>query len=136
AGEQSTGTFVRAERESDSVRTRFAAQVESPEELPLTGASALPGTVADPAQRRRAHPRIRIPLSNFGPSLANLLAAAAGHPSEIKELGAIKLLDLDLPAAFADRYPGPQFGVRGTRELMSRPEGALLGTIVKPSIGL
>ena len=29
AGEQSTGTFVRVERESDDVRARFAAQVES-----------------------------------------------------------------------------------------------------------
>src|SRR5699024_8641682 len=77
AGEQSTGTFVRVERESDSVRARFAAQVESLEELPLTGASALPGTVGDPQERRRARLRIRFPLSNFGPSLPNLMAAVA-----------------------------------------------------------
>ncbi len=49
AGEQSTGTFVRVERESDDLRARFAAQVESIEELPLTGASPLPGAVGDPA---------------------------------------------------------------------------------------
>lgn len=136
AGEQSTGTFVRVERESDEVRARFAAQVESLTEIPLTGASPLPGAVGDPALRRRAVLRLRFPLDNFGPSLPNLLAAVAGNLFEIKELAAIKLIDLDLPPAFAARYPGPKFGVEGTRRLMSRPEGAMIGTIVKPSIGL
>ncbi|WES63140.1 RuBisCO large subunit C-terminal-like domain-containing protein [Microbacter sp. GSS18] len=136
AGEQSTGTFVRVARESDEVRARFAAQVESIEELEPTGASALPGSVGDPADRRRALLRLRFPLDNFGPSLPNLLAAVAGNLFEIKELAAIKLLDLELPSPFADRYAGPRFGVAGTRQLMSRAEGAMIGTIVKPSIGL
>ncbi|GAA3758137.1 ribulose-bisphosphate carboxylase large subunit family protein [Microbacterium kribbense] len=136
AGEQSTGTFVRVQRESDGIRARFAAQVESIEDLPLTGARALPGTVGDPALRHRARLRLRFPLDNFGPSIPNLLAAVAGNLFEIKELAAIKLVDLDLPPAFADRYAGPQFGIAGTRELMSRPDGAMLGTIIKPSIGL
>jgi ribulose-bisphosphate carboxylase large chain len=136
AGEQSTGTFVRVERESDDVRARFAAQVESLEEIPLTGASPLPGTVGDPAERRRARMRLRFPLDNFGPSLPNLLAAVAGNLFEIKELAAVRLVDLDLPAQFAERYPGPAFGIEGTRRLTGRAEGALIGTIVKPSIGL
>lgn len=136
AGEQSTGTFVRVERESDDVRRRFAAQVESLDEIPLTGSSPLPGTIGDPSARKRAILRLRFPLDNFGPSLPNLMAAVAGNLFEIKELGAIKLLDLDLPASFAERYPGPKFGVEGTRRLMSRPTGAMIGTIVKPSIGL
>ncbi|GMM97795.1 hypothetical protein MTsN4n12_32070 [Microbacterium sp. MTN4-12] len=106
AGEQSTGTFVRVERESDDLRARFAAQVESLEEIPLTGASPLPGSVGDPATRRRARLRIRFPLENFGPSLPNLLAAVAGNLFEIKQLSAIKLVDLDLPPAFAERYAG------------------------------
>lgn len=136
AGEQSTGTFVRIERESDDLRARFAAQVESLEEVPLTGASPLPGSVGDPSLRRRARLRLRFPLDNFGPSLPNLLAAVAGNLFEIKELSAIKLIDVDLPPAFAERYPGPAFGVEGTRRLVGRPSGAMIGTIVKPSIGL
>jgi ribulose-bisphosphate carboxylase large chain len=136
AGEQSTGTFVRVERESDDLRARFAAQVESIDELPLTGASPLPGAVGDPALRRRARLRLRFPLDNFGPSLPNLLAAVAGNLFEIKELAAVRLIDLELPLAFAERYLGPAFGVEGTRRLVGRPEGAMIGTIVKPSIGL
>ena len=136
AGEQSTGTFVRVARESDELRARFAAQVESIDEMPLTGASPLPGAVGDPAARRRARLRLRFPLDNFGPSLPNLLAAVAGNLFEIKELAAIKLVDIELPIAFAERYAGPAFGVAGTRRLMGRPDGAMIGTIVKPSIGL
>lgn len=136
AGEQSTGTFVRVERESDAVRARFAAQVVDLEELPLTGDSALPGTVGDPALRRRARLRLRFPLDNFGPSIPNLQAAVAGNLFEIKELAAVKLTDLDLPTAFAQRYGGPRFGLAGTRERLGRPHGAMIGTIVKPSIGL
>jgi len=79
---------------------------------------------------------LRFPLANFGPSLPNLLAAVAGNLFELKEFAAVKLVDLDLPYEFAERYPGPAFGVEGTRRLMSRPTGAMVGTIVKPSIGL
>ncbi|MGC5224717.1 RuBisCO large subunit C-terminal-like domain-containing protein [Micromonospora sp. DT81.3] len=136
AGEQSTGTFVRVARESDDLRARFAAQVDSIQEIPLTGSPPLPGAVGDPSERRRAILKLRFPLDNFGPSLPNLLAAVAGNLFELKELAAIRLLDLDLPAPFADRYPGPSFGVEGTRRLMGRTEGTMIGTIIKPSIGL
>ncbi len=136
AGEQSTGTFVRVARETDDVRARFAAQVVDVTEVPLTGSAPLPGAVGDPAVRRRAVLRLSFPLDNFGPSIPNLQAAVAGNLFEIKELAAVKLLDLDLPQAFADRYTGPRYGLDGTRELVGRPSGALIGTIVKPSIGL
>ncbi|MFI8632617.1 RuBisCO large subunit C-terminal-like domain-containing protein [Microbacterium sp. NPDC077663] len=136
AGEQSTGTFVRVARETDDVRARFAAQVESLTEVARGDAAPLPGTVGDPAERRRAVLRLSFPLDNFGPSIPNMQAAVAGNLFEIKELAAVKLLDLDLPAAFGERYGGPRFGVSGTRELTGRPTGALIGTIVKPSIGL
>lgn len=136
AGEQSTGTFIRVGRETDGVRARFAAQVEDVEELPLTASAPLPGAIGDPAQRRRARLRLRFPLDNFGPSIPNLLAAVAGNLFELKEFGALKLIDLDLPSAFAARYAGPAFGIDGTRELLGRPTGAMIGTIIKPSIGL
>ncbi|QIG41200.1 ribulose 1,5-bisphosphate carboxylase [Microbacterium sp. 4R-513] len=134
-GEQSTGTFVRVERETDDLRARFAAQVESVDEAPLVGASPLPGTVGA-GHRRRARLTLRFPLGNFGPSLPNLLAAVAGNLFELKEFAAVKLVDLSLPPAFGERYRGPRFGVAGTRALMSRPDGPMIGTIVKPSIGL
>src|SRR5690606_9289250 len=124
AGEQSTGTFVRVERESDDIRARFAAQVVQIEELPPSGSAPLPGTIGDPRDRKRARVRVQFPLDNFGPSLPNLLAAVAGNLFEIKELAAIRLVDLDLPAEFAVRYAGPRFGARkSVVEGKRRPRG-------------
>ncbi|TWD75174.1 ribulose-bisphosphate carboxylase large chain [Kribbella amoyensis] len=137
AGEQSTGTFVAVARETAELRDRFAARVVAIEELPPTGTADLPGTIRpEGAQRRSARIRIAFGLENFGPSLPNLLAAVAGNLFEIRQVAGIRLLDLELPDAFAARYPGPRYGVTGTRQVLDRPDGVLLGTIVKPSIGL
>lgn len=135
AGEQSTGTFVKVARETSELRERFAARVLSVAEIAPTGNADLPGATGT-GRKRSAEVRIAFGLDNFGPSLPNLLAAVAGNLFELRQLAGIRLLDLDLPPAFAERYPGPQYGVRGTRKLLDRPEGVLLGTIVKPSIGL
>ena len=48
----------------------------------------------------------------------------------------MRLLDLRLPAAFAARYPGPKFGVAGTQRLAQVTGRPLIGTIIKPSVGL
>lgn len=136
AGEQSTGTFVRVARETDEVRARFAAQVVSIEETEPSGRTPLPGAKGDPAQLRAATVRLSFPLDNFGPSIPNLQAAIAGNLFEMRDFAAIKLMDVDLPQPFANRYPGPAFGLAGTRRVMGRPEGVMIGTIIKPSIGL
>jgi len=76
------------------------------------------------------------PLSNLGPSLPNLLATVAGNLWELKQFSGLRLLDLNLPPAFAERYPGPQFGVAGTRRLTNVYGRPVIGTIIKPSVGL
>ncbi|MEV0009003.1 RuBisCO large subunit C-terminal-like domain-containing protein [Streptomyces sp. NPDC047973] len=139
AGEQSTGTFVRVPGESDALRERFGATVLDVTGLPDSGNTPLPGAVRPPGAGRRPHRarvRIAFPLHNFGPSVPNLLAAVAGNLFELREMAAVRLVDLELPAAFAGRYPGPAFGTAGTRRLMDAPDSTLIGTIVKPGIGL
>lgn len=136
AREQSSGTFVNVARETDELKRRHAASVVEVVELPPSGLPPLPGASGDWSVARRARVTIAFPLENFGPSLPNLLAAVAGNLFELREVGALRLMDLHLPDAFARAYPGPQFGVAGTRAFVGRPEGTLIGTIVKPSIGL
>ncbi|MFB4419504.1 RuBisCO large subunit C-terminal-like domain-containing protein [Streptomyces sp. QL37] len=139
ANEQSTGTFVRVPGESEALRHRFGATVLDVTELPDAGHTPLPGATRPPGagpRPHRARVRIAFPLRNFGPSMPNLLAAVAGNLFELRELAAVRLVDLELPAAFAGRYPGPAFGVTGTRRLMGAPDGALIGTIIKPGVGL
>ncbi len=139
ANEQSSGTFVAVARETAELRARFAARVVSIETLEPSGVTPLPGTTGDWSRAERGLVTIEWPLDNMGPSIPMLLATVAGNLFDLREAGAVKLMRLDLPQAFADRYPGPQFGVRGTRALVGRPDssrGPLLGTIIKPSIGL
>jgi ribulose-bisphosphate carboxylase large chain len=64
------------------------------------------------------------------------MSTVAGNLYELQELSGIRLLDLRLPAAFAEHYPGPAFGVDGTRRLAQVTGRPLIGTIVKPSVGL
>jgi ribulose-bisphosphate carboxylase large chain len=46
------------------------------------------------------------------------------------------LTDIHFPDAFRKAYPGPAFGSPGTRCLSAVEKGPLIGTIIKPSIGL
>ena len=139
AGEQSTGTFLRVPGESDELRERYAARVESIEEGEHAERASLPGS-GTPANwdgvRRTAEVVLSWPLHNIGPSLPNLLAAVAGNLSELKAFSGLKLLDLTLPPAFVTAYQGPQFGVAGTREFTGVHGRPLIGTIIKPSIGM
>lgn len=137
-GEQSTGTFIRLAGETDALRDRYRARVVSVEDHGPVDSPALPGTV-DSANGRPLTSgivRVAFPLDNTGASIPRVLAVTAGNLFELGELGGVKLVDLELPSEFADAYPGPGFGVTGTRRLVGRPEGVMLGTIVKPNIGL
>ncbi|UIJ45239.1 ribulose-bisphosphate carboxylase large subunit family protein [Sphingomonas cannabina] len=140
AGEQSTGTFVRVPGETDALREAHAAVVESIEELEDAAAPSLPGSGlpkgGGDGRRRTARVTLSWPVHNFGPSLPNLLATVAGNLSELKAFSGLKLLDLRLPPVFLDRYQGPQFGVPGTRELADVWDRPMIGTIIKPSVGL
>jgi ribulose-bisphosphate carboxylase large chain len=84
----------------------------------------------------RGEVEIAFPIDNVGASLSTLLATVAGNLFELGEVTALRLLDLDLPAGYAEQFPGPQFGVPGTREKAGVHGRPLIGTIIKPSIGL
>jgi ribulose-bisphosphate carboxylase large chain len=75
-------------------------------------------------------------LDNLGPDLPNLMATVAGNLFELQEVSGLRLLDIRLPQAFADAYPGPKFGISGTRAFAGVKSGPLIGTIIKPSVGL
>ncbi|MBZ9558777.1 MULTISPECIES: ribulose-bisphosphate carboxylase large subunit family protein [unclassified Modicisalibacter] len=139
AGEQSSGTFTRLASETDDLRANHGAIVEHIEPLEVVATPSLPTRTmpgSDMPRYRRAHVTLSWPLANLGPSLPNLLSTVAGNLFELKEFSALKLLDLTLPERFAGAYPGPQFGIQGTRALAGLERGPLIGTIIKPSVGL
>ena len=139
AGEQSTGTFIRVPGETDELRERFAARVEKLTPLGVVTQPSLPGSGlprTGPESRQTAEVTLSWPLHNLGTSLPNLLATLAGNLWELKPFSGMRLLDVRLPPEFLAAYRGPQFGVQGTRSLTGVYGRPLIGTIIKPSIGL
>jgi len=141
AGEQSTGTFITVPGETEELKDRFAAKVVSIEELEVVSTPTLPGSKLpnrsnESISYHRGRVVLSFPLHNFGPSIPNLLATVAGNLYELREFSGLRLMDLELPNAFMEKYPGPQFGIEGTRKLANVYNRPFIGTIVKPSIGL
>lgn len=140
AGEQSSGTFLPVPGETLELKARSAARVEKVEITGEVQFPSLPG-----ARRQKGKPdgpfsQARVTLSwpegNMGPSLPNLMATVAGNLFELGEFSGLRLLDIRLTASFAKAYQGPKFGVSGTRDIAGVAKGPLIGTIIKPSIGL
>lgn len=139
AGEQSSGTFVSVPGETPELKERSAARVVALEILDdAVPHRSLPSARGEWANERvtRARMTLSWPLAKLGPSLPNLVATVAGNLFELRAVSGLRLLDIRLPTAFADAYPGPRFGIEGTRRLAGVPERALIGTIIKPSVGL
>jgi ribulose-bisphosphate carboxylase large chain len=139
AGEQSSGTFVEIPGETPELKARSSAKVvrlEIREEVPSPSLPNAKRPRGEPGGIRRAAVTLSWPLDNIGCSLPNLLATVAGNLFELRQLSGLRLQELRLPRAFADGYAGPKFGVAGTRRLTGVQRGPLIGTIVKPSIGL
>lgn len=138
AGEQSTGTFTRVPSETDDLRERYAARVESIEELEPVTTPSLPGAAVPPGQTsfHRGRVRISFPLESMGANLPVIMSTVAGNLFELRYLSGLRLLDLDFPKSLAAEFPGPQFGITGTRKFTGVYDRPIIGTIVKPSVGL
>lgn len=138
AGEQSSGTFTQVPGETAELKEKHAARVAGVTPIDdLT--ERLPGAWnPDGAPKPRfGVVDIDFPVDNVGASLTSLLNTVAGNLFELREFAALKLIDLDVPQPVLENYPGPTAGIDGTRQRIA-PEhkGAVVGTIVKPSVGL
>ncbi|NWN81670.1 MAG: ribulose-bisphosphate carboxylase large subunit family protein [Halomonas sp.] len=135
AGEQSSGTFLKLAGETDALRERHAARIEAVAPLETTKSPSLPGALPGETYQR-AEVTLSWPLENIGASLPNLMATVLGNLTELRELSGFRLTDIALPDEFIEAMPGPQFSVLGTRRLAGVDHGPLIGTIIKPSVGL
>ncbi len=134
AGEQSSGTFVKVPGETEALRERSTARVETLSALEDCSAPSLPGGATGEVYHR-AKVTLSWPLDNIGPDLPNLMATVSGNLFELRQFSGLRILDMRLPRAFASANPGPRFGIAGTRQLAGVDQGPLIGTIVKPSVG-
>ncbi|MBO9537688.1 ribulose-bisphosphate carboxylase large subunit family protein [Herbaspirillum sp.] len=135
AGEQSSGTFVALATETPELKERSGARVERLNILGHSKEPSLPGGMRS-ERYTQCELELSWPLENTGASLPNLMSTIAGNLFELRQVSGLRLTGLRLPKAFADAYPGPAFGIEGTRRLTGIEHGPLIGTIIKPSIGL
>lgn len=138
AGEQSSGTFLPVPGETEELKARSRGKVLEITQLDSVATPSLPGSkqLRDATEYQRAEIKIAFPFDNVGANLPTLLATVCGNLYELSEHSGCKLIDLEIPSAFSQRYPGPQFGVDGTRKLTGVYDRPIIGTIVKPSVGL
>lgn len=83
---------------------------------------------------------ILFPLVNLNlddPFSAIWLFLTGGPVFEYPDYQKVRLLDFELPKSLLKKFPGPKFGIKGTRKIMNLKEDDLiLGTIIKPCAGL
>ncbi|MDP0929347.1 ribulose-bisphosphate carboxylase large subunit family protein [Paracoccus onubensis] len=134
ASDQSTGTFTELPGETDDIRRRCAARIESVTALPPADHPSFPHSgTGGPVNRGDAV--IAYPLDAVGTDFAALMTIAVGGVFAIRGLTGIRVMDFDLPKAFAS-HPGPQFGIDGSRRLTGVAQGPIIASIIKPSLGL
>ena len=136
AGEQSAGTFIKVAGESPELWEKHGARVENLEILEEVPEPSLPGAKHIEGQPiQRAKLSLSFPPDTIGTSLTGLLTAVSGNLYELAPFSGLKLTGLDLPDSFKV-HAGPQFGIAGTRRLSQVYNRPLIGTIIKPSVGL
>lgn len=69
-------------------------------------------------------------------NVPNILSSIAGNILGMKAVKTIRLEDVAFPKSILKSFKGPKYGIAGIRKMMKIKERPLLGTIIKPKLGL
>lgn len=134
ASDQSTGTFVALPGETEALKARVAARVLDVRPLEPAARPSFPDEAEGPVNRAEA--TIGFPIDAVGTDLSALMTICIGGTFSIRQLTGIRVVGLKLPEEFRGAHPGPQFGVAGSRRLTGVEGRPIIGSIVKPALGL
>ena len=115
AAESSVGTWTELTTEKAYVR-KLAAHVFS-----INGNSV---KIAYPME-----------LFEFG-NMPNMLSSIAGNVFGLRTLRNLRLNDVEFPKEAVNSFRGPKYGIGGIRKLLKVYDRPLVGTIIKPKLGL
>lgn len=116
AAESSIGTWTEISTMSEDFRERYRAKVIKIE-----------GDLVE----------IAYPLALFERgNMPQIYSSVAGNIFGMKDLKKIKLLSVKFPDELAASFKGPNFGIQGIRKSLNIKDRPIVGTIVKPKIGL
>jgi len=81
--------------------------------------------------------RIAYPIELFEHgNMPNILSSVAGNVFGLGALKNLRLNDIHLPRELVRSFRGPKYGIGGVRELLGVKDRPLVGTIIKPKLGL
>ncbi|MEM2924419.1 MAG: RuBisCO large subunit C-terminal-like domain-containing protein [Methanocellales archaeon] len=114
AEEQSTGTWT--DVKADEVHEKYGAKV---------------------LKANDSEVEIGLPVDLFEPrNIPQVLSVIAGNIFGLGAIENLRLIDIELPKSFIRHYRGPRIGIKEIRRIGKIYNRPLLGTIVKPKVGL
>jgi ribulose-bisphosphate carboxylase large chain len=121
AAESSVGTWTDTEGLSEDLFNRLAAKVFVMREL----------------GDKKGVIKIAYPIELFETdNIPQLFADVAGNVFGMREVKNLRVRDVELPEGYVKANKGPAFGMHGVRETLKIYDRPLLGTIIKPKVGL
>lgn len=118
AAEQSTGTWTQVSTLDKEIFDKYSGKV-----VDINGKKIV----------------VAFPVDDFSIDIGGvpqILSVIAGNLFGLSEAQGIRLEDVQFPNSVLKEFKGPKFGIDGLRDVLDRPEKPLVGTIVKPKIGL
>lgn len=83
------------------------------------------------------HVKIAYPAMLFEPgNMPQILSSVAGNIFGMRFVKNLRLEDISFPKSLAKSFLGPRYGISGVRKALKIKNRPLVGTIVKPKIGL
>jgi len=121
AAESSVGTWTDTEGLTRELFEKYSAKV----------------FMIDKSNKRSGEVKIAYPIELFETdNIPQLLADVAGNVFGMREIVNLRVKDIIIPEAYVNANKGPAFGINGIRELLEVYDRPLLGTIIKPKVGL
>ncbi|MFA5358471.1 MAG: type III ribulose-bisphosphate carboxylase [Patescibacteria group bacterium] len=118
AGESSIGTWTHLDTLSDKVKKQLSPKI----------------FVID---KKRGFIKIAYPLDLFElGSIPQILSSIGGNVFSMKMVERLRLEDIEFPKVLIDSFSGPQLGIAGIRKLIGIKNRPLVGSIMKPKVGM
>lgn len=87
--------------------------------------------------KKTNHIEIAYPSDLFEPgNMPGILSSIAGNIYGMSALKHLRLNDIHFPKEIMDKFYGPKFGVPGIRKITGIYKRPIVGTIIKPKVGL
>ena len=81
--------------------------------------------------------KIAYPIELFEEgNLPNILSSVAGNVFGLRAIRNLRLNDIELPGKIIKSFKGPKYGAEGVRRILKIRDRPLVGTIIKPKLGL